>query len=366
MTRGHSLFLCIGLCLYVCVGCASVPLESSLGHFYRGDLESADHELAAIPEGPDAVLHLMERGLIRQLRGNYDGSASDLQRAIQIEESLETHSLSKAGASMVVNDSVLAFRGLPYERTYLHVFQARNFLARGLWEAAAVEARNIIRLQERLDGFPDDPYSRYVAGLCLTLAGDHEPAAVQYRLVSLLDPQIQLDTATGRFLSPLSVSNTVGPAAPSHELICLVDMDSAWGADAAAEIYARGQFLGSARVLTHIGNLHELHEAKLAGRRMAKTVARIALKEAIAGAIAAHNKDLGDTVRFLLFAMETPDTRTWKTLPRLLAVARVPCPADLTSFDVVFRSYRGTRRITVTNPIVRKDRAIVSFCREVP
>lgn len=358
--------MCIGLCLYVCAGCVTVPLESSLRHFDRGDLESADQGLAAIPEGPDTVLHLMERGLIRQLRRDYDGSAADLQRAIQIEESLETHSLSKAGASMVVNDSVLAFRGLPYERTYLHVFQARNFLARGQWEAAAVEARNIIRRQEHLDGFADDPYSHYVAALCLAIAGDHEAAAFQYRLASLLAPQINLDTATGRFLSSLSASNTIAQAAPAHELICLVDMDSAWGPDAGAEIYARGQFLGTARVLTDIASLRELHQEKMAGRRMAKTVARIALKEAIAGAIAVHNKDLGDTVRFLLFAMETPDGRTWRTLPRLLAVARVPCPADLTSFDVVFRSYRGTRRITVLAPMARKDRAIVSFCRDVP
>lgn len=99
---------------------------------------------------------------------------------------------------------------------------------------------------------------------------------------------------------------------------------------------------------------------------MAKTVARIALKEAIAGVIAAHNKDLGDSLRFLLFTMETPDERTWRTLPRLMAVARVRCPADMKSYDVVFRGYRGTRRLTVSAPMARKDRTIVSFCRDVP
>ncbi len=367
MMWGIRLFLAAAVSLSILSGCTTVPLESSIQHFRRGNIEEAEKCLDTIPDDANAVLHLMERGMIRQLRHDFAGSTADLRRAIQIEEALETHSVSKAGASMLVNDSVLAYRGLPYERTYLHVFQARNFLAQGLWEDAAVEARNIIRLQEKLDGFADDSYSRYMAGLCLMLAGDPEAAAFQYQLAAAMQPEslVQPGSGTGGAQS-VTAANLYGGPGTDRELICLLDMDNAWGINAGAELYAKGKFLGTARVLTDTHALQLLHQEKMAGRRMAKTVARIALKEVIAEVIAAHNKDLGESIRYLLFVMETPDARQWRTLPRLLAVARVPCPPDLTSFDVVFRGCNGTSRITVSGPIARRNQTVVSFCRDYP
>lgn len=366
MIRRPSLFLVAGAALWLGAGCASVPLDSAIGDFRRGQLEAADTRLAEIPDGPDAVRNLMERGMIRHVRRDYAGSAADIARAIRLEEQLETHSVSKAGASMLVNDSVLAFRGLPCERTLLHVFQARNYLARGLWEGAGVEARNIIQRQEKLDGFSDDAYSRYLAGLCLSLSGDEGSAAFQYQIAASLLQEMILDPATGKF-SPASQSvETAPPAANACELVCLVDIDGPAPVGACADLYAGGHCMGSAYVFTDTETLKSRHREKVASRRMAKTVARIAVKESIAAVIAAHNEDLGELVRFLLFAVETPDERSWRTLPRTLAVARVPCPPGLESFEVVFRDYRGNRRITVPGPFLRRDRTYVALCRDYP
>lgn len=367
MTWRPRIFIAAGLVLWLGAGCATVPLDSALGNFNRGNLEAADKDLGTIPDGPDAVRLLMERGMIRHLRHDYDGSADDFARAIKLENDLETHSISKAGASMLINDSALAFRGHPYERTCLHAFQARNYLARGLWEGAGVEARNIIYRQEHLDGFPDDAYSRYLAGLCLSLSGDDAAAAFQYRIADSLLPELSIDDATGQFISGVQ-TNTATPINPMPcELVCLVDIDGG-GSLATADIYAGGKFLGSARVLTDTAELAALSREKTATRRMAKSVVRIALKETIAAVVAVHNQDLGDAVRLLLFSVEVPDARSWKTLPHLLAVARVPCPSDLQSFDVVFRNHYGPGpgRVTVQGPLVRRNRTYFAFCRNIP
>lgn len=367
MTWRPSLLLIAGLALWIGTGCATVPLDRALGNFNRGNLEAADTDLASIPDGPDAVRFLMERGMIRHLKHDYNGSIEDFARAIKLEESLETHSVTKAGASMVVNDSALAFRGLPFERTYLHVFQARNYLAKGLWDDAGVEARNIIYRQEHLNGFPDDAYSRYLAGLCLAMSGDDSGAAYQYRIADSLAPSLTIDNATGVMTTGDQTNSLPMPQPTKWELICLVDMDG-FGPSGTAEIYANGNFLGSTHRLTDLSEIASLSREKTASRRMAKTVARIALKEGIASAVALHNEDLGDLIRLLLFAVEIPDERSWKTLPDQLAIARVPCPPDLKSFDVVFRNrYRGgPSRITISGPLVRRNHTYFAFCRNYP
>ncbi len=96
---------------------------------------------------------------------------------------------------------------------------------------------------------------------------------------------------------------------------------------------------------------------------MAKDAARIATKEAIASTLESQNDGLGDLVRFLLFAMEAPDNRRWETLPRWLAVARVPCPAGLEHYTVVFNN--GAPPKTVTQPLARRGNLLISFCRDL-
>ena len=70
----------------------------------------------------------------------------------------------------------------------------------------------------------------------------------------------------------------------------------------------------------------------------------------------------------LVGILEQPDLRRWETLPRWLQVARVPCPADLTSFDVVFKNHQGvtTRTVSVTEPLARRRNTFVSYCRDLP
>lgn len=365
MRRLPRILIAAGMAVALGVGCATVPHDGARRQFRAGNLDAAERELATIPGDRDEVLNLMDRGMIRHLKGDYAGSTADWLQAVRLEQQLETHSLSKAGASMVVNDNALAFRGYPYERTYLHVYLARNYLAQAQWDDAAVEARNMIRLLERREDFPDDAYSRYLAGLCLELTGD-SGAELQYRTAAeLLKDRVAIDAATGRFVT--DDTNAVRRITP--ELVCLVDLDGGadWTPDY-AEICVGNRSLGVTHTLSRMAQLEWASSQRMAARRTSKTIARLAFKETIASAVASGNKDLGNLLRVLLLALEAPDNRRWVTLPAKLAVARVPCPADLVEFEVVFKTATGTtlRRTRVTAPLVRRDRLFVSMCRDAP
>ena len=51
-----------------------------------------------------------------------------------------------------------------------------------------------------------------------------------------------------------------------------------------------------------------------------------------------------------------------------LEIARVQCPDNLSSFDIVVKSPTGQvmRTITVTEPIRRNGDIFVSYCRDLP
>ncbi len=338
-----------------------MSLDLARRNFTSGALIEADQNLASLPNDGDRILYLMERGMIRHIRHDYTNSTSDWLEAVKLETQLETHSATKAGASMIVNDSLLSFRGYPYERTFLHVFLAKNYLARGLWEDAAVEARNIARRLQHLDGFPDDALSHYITAFCFELCGDYSNATRQYLETAKLVPHLGLDSKTGRFMAPLQQNGS--------ELVCFIDLDARNGIlPDFAEIHAEGQLLGTSRTLSTLFDLESASRQRMNARRTAKALTRIALKESLALYASSKDHDLGGLVWLLLFSMEKEDVRHWETLPRKMAVARVPCPDTLSGCDVVFKSYSGEtiKRIAIQGSLMKKGRIFVGICRNDP
>jgi hypothetical protein len=101
--------------------------------------------------------------------------------------------------------------------------------------------------------------------------------------------------------------------------------------------------------------------------RAAKTVSRIALKEALAESIERQNRPLGEFIRIILFALEAPDTRRWATVPLWLQVGRFPLPADVKEVEIVFRGGgRIVDRKRIAAPLpTRRDTSVI-FTRSPP
>ncbi len=388
---GCFALLCAGL-----AGCATQPLDAARYHFYRGMLDSASARMVEVkPSEKDLTLYLMERGTVEQARGNYETSSSDFIRAADELERLETYSVSKGTASMVINDQVQSFIGTPYERSLLHAFTAINHLSRGDWDNAAVEARRIIqRLDpEKTEGYPLDVYSRYMAGFALEMIDDPSNAALQYRLANNALSHLEINENTGR-IRPLDddekKTRVEGAPEPNpwpeekweNELICFILLDRgpgaqvgwgpAWTSGSApyAEIHADGKLLGRSYNFADTHDLAFKTAEKQALGEALKTGTRVVLKEAAAQAVASatDNEAAGDLVRLILIGLlERPDVRRWETLPRWLQVARVPCPPDLKEYDVIVRTPGGLQQCYhITQPMARRRGKYFSFFRDLP
>ena len=364
------------LLLALLSGCATSRIGAAREHFYRGRFDKALTDLGEIPSGStDRVLYLMERGMIRQAQGDYEESIDDWLAADRIAKELDFLSVSRSSASFVVNDRLLAFRGVPYERTLLHTFAAKSYLALGMWDDAAVEARNIVYWLENRGDFPDDPYSRYLAALTFELIGDSEGAAFQYRVASNIVSDVEIDAGTGAIGKPAGDGRQDGK--PATELVCFILIARSpseygaapgnyrWGHSPYAEIRDSGGYRGRSYTLSNTHSLTVATDKILIARQALKTATRIAMKEAAAQALSHENEALGDLLRLILFSMETPDTRHWEALPLWLQVARVPCSPDLKSFDMVFKGASGgtVEQRTITTPLTRRGNLFISFCR---
>lgn len=374
-------------------GCATPGLEAARQNYYLGRTAQADQALeTAKPPEKDEVLFLMERGTVRQGAGRYEDSAKDFDAASKRLDELQTYSVSKGAASWVVNDGVQNFRGAPFERTMVHVMAAKDYLALGKWDDAAVESRRIIKsLEPDIRGeYPEDAYSRYMAGFCLEMIDDDSNAALQYKRASELMGGLAVNEDTGRIYvrpPPGADGQPAPPPAETEErwpaeLVAFIMIGRAPGGDAQwredwhpepaayAEIYAGDQLLGRSYNLSDTVELTFLTEKLRALQQTAKTVGRIILKEAIAEAVEheTHSEGWGELVRFILIGLlEQPDVRRWETLPRWMQVARVRAPKDLATVKVVFKNSMGNtlRTVELSAPLTRRRNTFVTFCRDI-
>lgn len=383
--------------LPVLLSSCSTPLAGARQNFYAGRYAEAEASLTnVVPRPKDKVLFLMERGTIRQQRGEYRESSQDYIAAGDEIERLWTLSASKGAASFVINDSVQDFRGAPYERTLLEAFNAHNFLAQGDWDNAAVGARRVIRSLEpdQINGYPEDAYSRYLAGFCLAMIDDVSNAALQYRKANELASRASIDPVTGRIgpKAPASTNTTKNAEAalmPSAqplasgsntaELVCFVLTGRSPPADADpaiiaafsfpmyAEIRHQGRVLGRSYLLADTGELARKTAEKEALANAIKTGVRVGIKAALAAGAESQQQGLGALVFQLLMLLEEPDVRRWETLPQQLQVARVACPTNLTEFDIVFKTSGGAtvRTMHVTQPIQRRRNTFVAVVRDL-
>lgn len=380
--------LCAGalLAALLTAGCASVSVDKARANFYAGRLNHANENLKDIPRGDkDEILMLCERGMIRQNLGLYDESSRDWRDAMEINDRLAQYSLSRQTASFITNDKVLAYRGLPFERTILYSFLAKNYLAQSNWDYAAICARNIISHLENLNGFPDISYSRYLAAFCLELINDSGNAAIQYRAAAAAAKSIHIDTVSGNLIP--AATNTAGRSSNmaesttsggefASELVCFIGIGkmpkwclSEYEEDMApyADIYCGETHLGRSYPLSNTANLMSASRKRLAALQATKDASRLVVKEVIAETIGSQNQALGDLTRLILFSLEEPDTRCWETLPLWLEVARVPCPAELANYRVEFKTSEGVllKSKTIANPISQRGRIFISFCRDL-
>jgi hypothetical protein len=132
---------------------AQLNLRNSMAHgnYHEAGLMLDRMDRKEVYKKKDAVLLNLERGMIHRVNGDYHQSTLFFQKAEDDIEANFTRSLSRAAASVLVNDNVLDYPGEDYEDVYLNAFKALNFIHQNDFDAALVEARRMSYKLENME-----------------------------------------------------------------------------------------------------------------------------------------------------------------------------------------------------------------------
>ncbi len=170
-------------CATYSVGIAKVEQETSNRNL-DGALKSLDKLKLT---GADQMLYYLNKGTLLHYQGDYAASNQQFESAKGLMEKLSAISLKEQTGSVVVNDTVKAYEGVPYEQLLVYAFEELNYLQSGNVDEAAVEARQFDIKQRLVAG--DNPsatylsgaFVRYLNGMTYEEVGERDSARIDYR-----------------------------------------------------------------------------------------------------------------------------------------------------------------------------------------
>ena len=128
------------------------------------------------------VLASMNKGMLRQMKGDYKGSNEIFEVAKNKIEELYGVSVSEQTGALIVNDTLRSYSGDRYEQVLLHAYMAMNYLKLNDLDSARVEMLQAdVKMQEWGEEPEEDPFVRYLSGLIYEALGEKDQALVAYR-----------------------------------------------------------------------------------------------------------------------------------------------------------------------------------------
>ena len=112
-------------------------------HNYKDAISNLESAKEKFYSKKDRVLYYLDLGMLCHYDKQYKKSNEMLDKAEQGIDELFTKSVSRATASLLLNDNVLEYSGEDYEDIYLNIFKALNYIELDLFDDAFVEIRKI-------------------------------------------------------------------------------------------------------------------------------------------------------------------------------------------------------------------------------
>ena len=165
-------------------GCAtSSSLNVARSQFFSGQTQVALDTLnsRSVSER-DLLLAHLDRGLIAHTSGDYQLSVNAFLSAVALLEEFDYLSVREQSAKLVTNDSSATYKGEYSERLWIHTFQMMNFLLLNNPSAAAVEARQALKvLDKHNNSLSGDWYTRALIALSFEAARRPDSAHIEYK-----------------------------------------------------------------------------------------------------------------------------------------------------------------------------------------
>lgn len=153
----------------------------------------------------DRVLYYLDKGVISHYAANYQQSNQVLEDADQSMEELYTKSITRAAASLLLNDNILEYSGEVYDNIYVNIFKALNYLHIKKFDDALVEVNRIndklrvlddqnsewveqinsndsakIKIERKPNEFYDDVLANYLSYLIYRADGAYDNSRISY------------------------------------------------------------------------------------------------------------------------------------------------------------------------------------------
>jgi len=403
-----SVLLSISLtgCMGLGSKAASMQIELAAGRvdnaFVIAEKENADE---------DEVLASLNKGMLRRMKGDYQGSNRIFEIAKKLIEELYGVSVSEQAGSMIVNDTLRSYSGDRYEQLLLHAYMAMNYIQLDDFDSARVEMLQAnVKMQEWGEDPEDDPFVRYLSGMIYEALGEKDQAVVSYRqakdvykatikkqntgIPTVLKKDLLTSLANQGFYDELRVlkkefkMNTFKPEAISKgfgELIVVlnsglapirkevaiaaVSNDVTGTVKIAVPRYSEPKSFYSARLTTEhkvsadlelVENIDALARAALSND-MPVITARAITRAVVKHKTQKFAEERGGTWGGFLatvanIASEQADTRSWITLPQTIQMARVKLPAGVNKVNIEIYNASGTMVDTINKEVIVKSR----------
>ena len=360
----------------------------------------------------DRVLQLMNRGALLRMAGNYRESNVAFEQGKQLSAELQAVSLREQTAAMSIQEGLKSYVGDDYERVFLHLLTAFNYLDVGDFDGARVEALQLDVELGKLtaDGYRDDAFARYVSGLIFDALNERDDAMIAYRRAS----ELYADKARN-FGVPLPAKLQADLLRLSEQLGFTDEFEkyrAEFGASAVQPKMAAG--FGEVVVLIQVGlaprkrehsimvqdggrliristphypprppraltvNVTASGETVFAelgqdidamarrqldagmGAIVARAIARAVVKTKLSQELEKKNGLAGLAVNIAGVITETADTRSWSTLPEKIYLARLRLPAGEHDISVRFDGSGGMVERTLARVKVKAGKKVFS------
>lgn len=377
------------------MGCSHFSETSSKANYYlrSGEYEKAIEVLKPLAEteDKDQLVYLLDYGTALHLAGNYDESIKVFLKADDIAAIQDYHSITKISASILLNEGMVQYKGDDFEKVFIHVYLALNFLMKNDLDGALVETR---RTNEILQKFRDEAKKNYdqnalafyLSGIIWEADKKWDDAYISYKDALNQDPRNKTyqndfyrlskmasrdeeasfvfkkhginandvakratDNSIGKNDSELIFIYQQGPGPikkPNPSFVRVPKLYSQPSESTSARVFVKG-LNNSVKENGDSKEIYDVSEVAIktlddqyAGL-IAKRAAGIAAKYTAAKQIGKKNDLLGAVAWVGLNLADQADLRQWSTLPGSFQVARIKLPPGEYEVSAESLGYKG-------------------------
>lgn len=150
----------------------------------------------SVKENGDQLVYLMDYGSALQICEDYKKSNEIFLEAERVAEQSDYHSVSRVTGTALLNEEMIQYKGDTFEKLFLNVSLALNYMQLGQFDNALVEVRKMNQKFEKYKGegkksFELNPFSKYLSGLIWEADKKYDDACIDFRDAYLLDPTYQ-------------------------------------------------------------------------------------------------------------------------------------------------------------------------------